>query len=1163
MRGLVIAVAIAACASLAGGLVTTASGHLVVRRLAAPAAKSATATSHETSDRGVRRPLALPPPLMPAGPNAGSEMWRREMDVRALRARAFPHLVSRPGFDWSPRANRRIARALAGRPVRDPRAAHPTAAQGAPLTLRIAFIRVDYQQDRGGDLSSGDGRFDLSGPDTMMAPIDRPPHNRTFYLAHLEALRRYYDAQSYGRVDIVGDVWPRTENGAYSLGDMADYGPWAFSQDIYGAARDYFRDAILAADQQSTADNDRIPWDDYDAFMIIHAGSDFQSDLRQDSPEDMPTFTIGVLEEDAVDLPGMTFLVDRAAIIPETANQDGFFGAINGLVAHENGHNLFGFADLYDIFSGRPVIGYWSLMDSGNLVGAPFLLPDGTESFAVGLLPPSLDPFHRFFTSDALNFQDATWGSPMPIADSQRNPDMRRVFLSSDEYLVLENRYIFPSDTVSFEQDPVTRVVLGPKTPDRFEYDALLPSIPHAEGTPPPASGGVLVWHIDASTIPFGTATRMDPRFDYGFNSGPGPPAITVVEADGLQDLGDPSSPLLFGSPYDPYFVSNNRALGDATTPNLRPHTGTMPHVRLDVLDDPGPILRVTATREWQLDGWPVATDFPEGGPLPLAVDADGAPDRQLEVCWAGGGPESPDSTALFAVRFDGTGLLGGPHAFAHLDRRPRPLMAALPIGSATSDPPDGPSYFAVSTFWDASADTVGGVPGGKVWLIDNFGSPLAGWPASLPSHVTTPPVIAGTYPNATVFVGCANGRIYELRLDGSIQRDLGPTFLGEVSGRLAVWRDPAGGPTLVAAGSADGDVAVLEAGTTLPPGDLARWPMRLGGAGFEPDFLWLDFDGNGQPSGSAATCGTLGPTLVVHHADRLWAFCASGDALPGWGRSYGDTLVAGLGAGDPDGDGYAEVLTQTTTSKLAFINQSGHPSSGWPRATTPESFRTDSPPLALDVDGDARAEVVALDASGILAALRGDGGIPAGWPLATGARALGAAVAADLDRNGSIEIVAPDRSVPEDLRQDVNGRFGTLYAYTLPPAGIDPKVTAWSMVGGDPGRTSALPATRTADPPPATTGPLEVGSLHAFPNPARRRPVSFAFRLTEPAEVDFTILDASGHEVASFTRPGRRADNLEIWDPGTVPAGLYVARLRFRGATSSHSEAITLGLLR
>lgn len=1150
---------------MAGGLATTASGHLVVRRLAAPARPSqepgqaserdAKARTKATPDAGLAALRAANPRVAPAHLEA--------MVERARRWRSVPDMLGRAGVDWSPRASRRRGWTPPAHAIRNPHAPEAATALGGfgpPDTVKVAMIRIDFLTDRGGDLSSGNGRFDLSGPDTTDAPIDRPPHNRTFYMAHLEGLRRYYDVMSYGRVVVTGDVWPRTENDAYSLSDLGDFGPWTFSQDIYPRALEFIRTAFFAADAQSRAapHNDPIPWDDYDRFIIIHAGSDFQSDIRQDSPEDIITFTLGMPGSAAVIFPdSLNRPIDRAVVLPETGRQDGFYGAINGVLAHECGHLLFGFADLYNVYTGYPVDGYWSLMDSGNNVGSPVLLPDGTESFAIGLLPPSLDPFHRFFISDALAFTDVTWGGTMSLANSQRNPDMRRVPLSSDEYLVLENRYIAPGDSVQLDQDSTTRVVLGPKSPDRFEYDALLPTLPHPEGSPALPGGGILVWHIDASVIPFETALRIDLETDYGYNSDPAREGISIVEADGLDDLGDPSSPFWLGSPYDPYFRTNNRFLADGTIPNLKPHTGTLPHARLEFLDDPAPVMTFSATREWQLDGWPVAGDFPSGGPLLLAIDADGAPG--LEVCWAGGGPESPDSTALFAVRVDGAGMFGGPHVFASLDRRPRPLMAAL-----ATVPPDGPSYFAVSTYYDASADTVGGVPGGKVWLVDHFGSPRPGWPASLPAAVTTPPVISGVYPNATVFVGCVNSRVYELQLDGSIRREMLAPFVGVVSGRLAVWRDPSTGATLVAAGSVEGDVAVLDATGSLPPGALSGWPQRLGSSGFEPDFLWLDFDGNGRPTGTAPTCGAGVPALIVHHADKLWAFCPSGlVALPGWGRSYGDTLVAGLGAGDPDGDGYVEVLTQTITSRVAFINQSGHPSSGWPRATTREGFRTDSPALALDVDGDRRAEVVAMDASGILAALRGDGRVPAGWPLATGVGAVGAPVAADLDRDGSLEIVAPDRSVPAELQGDINGRFGTLYAYSLPPQPFDPTANAWPMLGGDPGRTSALPAARTATAPAATVGPLEAGSLHAYPNPARRRPVSFAYRLTEPAEVDFTILDTSGHEVASFTRSGRRSDNLEIWDPGTVPAGLYVARLRFRGASGSQSEAITLGLLR
>jgi M6 family metalloprotease-like protein len=949
---------------------------------------------------------------------------------------------------------------------------------------------------------------------------------------------------------------------------MGDYGPWAFSQDIYPLAVDYFRAAFFAADSQARVDyHDRIPWDDYDRFVLIHAGSDLQSDLKQDSPEDIPTFTIGVLEADAIVFPdSLNRPIDRTSIIPETATQDGFYATINALIAHETGINFFGLPDIYDVYTGRPVTGFWSIMDSGTNVGAAVLLPDGSESFAVGLVPPSVDPFNRFFVSDALRFVDVAQGDTMALANSERNPDMRRVWLSSDEYLLLENRYLAPADSVVLDQDSTTRVVLGPKAPDRFEYDALLPSLPHDPGTPPPPSGGILVWHIDATVIPFTTATRIDPYRDYGWNSSPPILGITVIEADGLQDLGDPTSPFIFGSAYDPYFRSNNRTLADGTQPSLRPHIGTYPHERLDFLDDPAPVMHLSAARNWQLPGWPVTADFPPGGPLLLAVDADGAPDRHLEVCWAGGADGSPDSTALFAVRLDGNGQFGGPQAFVNLDQRPRPLMAALLLGGGASDPPDGPALFAVSTY-ASHADPLGTVVGGQVWLIDHIGGVQPGWPPTLPALVTTPPVIAGRYPDASVFVGCADGKVYELGLDGSVRWTSSPPLAGGGSGQLAVWRSGSSGVALVAAGGAGGDVAVFsDPAGSLPgvsPGAPSAWPRHLVGGDFAPDFLWLDFDGSGHPAGRDPTCGSGVPALVVHSADRLWAFCPSGAALPGWGRALGDTLVTGLGVGDPDGDGFAEVLTQSVTSHVAFWNESGFPSPGWPRATTREGFRTGSPALALDLDGDGASEIVALDASGILAALRADGHMPAGWPLATGVGVVGAPLAADLDRDGTLELVAPDRFVSPDLRAEVNGRFGSLYAYSLPAPQTAAASPVWPMMGGDPGRTFSLPVARAPVAGPSSAGPLVAGSLMAFPNPARRHPVSFAYQLTEPADVDFTILDPAGHVVASFTRPGRRADNLEVWDPGPVPAGIYVARIKFRGESSTRSESITLGLLR
>jgi M6 family metalloprotease-like protein len=1079
---------------------------------------------------------------------------------RASRWRSFPDRLSHPGVNWSPDVmRRRDWQPPAGSSVsageRAPGALSVAGTPTPPDTLRVAFIRIDFLADRGGPASTGDGRFDLSGPDTLLAPIDRPPHNRTFYQAHGRALARYFDAQTYGRVVVEPEVWPRDEDGAYSTSDMADFGPWLFSQSIYRDAVTMFRTFMFAADSQSIERNDRIPWHTYDRIVLIHAGSDLQSDLRQDSAEDIPSFTIGVVDTDLVVFrdvaaPGDSVVIDRAAIVPETANQDGYYGAINGVLAHECGHLFFNFADLYDVNTGRPVVGFWSLMDSGNLVGSIVEVPGGDVIFATGLLPPSLDPFHRFYSTDALAFPEVSYGDTTALLDSERHPDMRRVTLSSDEYLILENRYLAPAAVVELDQDSLTRIVLGPKSPDRYEYDALLPG------------GGIVVWHIDESVIPFETSLRINP--DFGWNTNPTRLGVAVVEADGLQDLGDLGSPLLFGAPYDPWFLSNNATLSDSTIPPLAPHTGTRPNVALHFLDEAGPTMRFSAFRTRTLAGWPVDANFPPGGPVLLAVDADG--DRSLEICWAGGSGAPADttlradSTALFAVRANGRGLNDSTAVFMRLDRRPRREMAAIPIGEyfGPGIPQEGPAYFAVTTYADGPDTTQ---PGGRAWVVTRSGNALPGWPAALPAIATTPPVVTGIYPNVQIFVGCADGRVYALDLAGEVLAVSSPPLPGPAAGPLAVWSH---GTSLVFPGAAratgaalpgairvaatgGGSVSVFGDGT----GALAQragWPRALAAPADEPALLWLDFGSNG--AADIEGCGAVAPELVVLDDDRLWAYCEDGRALSGWGGGIGDSLVPALGAGDPDGDGFVEVLVQDVRSRAAFVNVTGRPSPGWPRRGSPEDIPGGATPLALDVNGDARSEVVALNGSGIVAALDADGRVMPEFPLASGAGATGSPVADDIDRDGSLDLVVPDR-------------FGRLYGYRLSVPLADARATSWTVWGGDVGRASALSPERSSFAPAPMAGPLVAGSLKAFPNPARRRPVNLAFQLLEPADVEVRVLDASGHEVASFTRAGNQADNLVVWEPGNLPSGLYLVRVRIRGGGGEHVSTVPVGLLR
>ncbi|NOT34191.1 MAG: hypothetical protein HOP12_08495 [Candidatus Eisenbacteria bacterium] len=1098
---------------------------LIVRR-ALPAEQAAELAKRGTPWRGA---------ILPADVAAA----QRE---RARLQRSFPGVLAPKNFDWSRGPG---APTFPGRnPNARVREARPRTLGNPPLQKRVAFIRIDFATDRAGSETSGDGRFNLSAPDTLLPPLDRPPHNRSFYQAHFEALRRYYDAQSYGRVQVVGDVWPREENSAYRFTDHADLGPWKFSQDIYGAAVDMTRHFFFAADTQSVQRGDRIPWDDYDYFVFIHAGSDFQSDVRQDSPLDIPSFTIGMTDADQVVFSdSLNRPIGLATFVPETASQDGFFATINGVLAHECGHLLFGFADLYDVNSGYPVVGLWSLMDSGNLAGTQVQTSNGDIFYAIGLLPPSVDPFQRYFTTDALEFVDVAWADTMVVANSERNPDMRRVWLTSDEYLLIENRHIAAGDTLDLDQDDSTRVILGPRTPDPFEYDALLPG------------SGLLIWHIDAAVIPFETALRPNPGF--GFNTDFRRPGISVVEADALRDLGDPSSPYILGSPRDPWFVTNNTVLSDTTRPNLRPHIGSRPHVRLEVLDEPGLSMRLLAQRSWSLPAWPLQVDGPPEGPQLLAIDVDG--DSDLEVCWAGGGATSQDSTGIFAVRTSGDGVTGGSLTITNLDRRPRPPLAAIATaGTSSGALAPGPAVFAVATYADGPDLST---PGGRVWLIDHQGVTVAGWPAALPSLATTAPVIVGVWPAARIYVGAADGRVYGLDAQAQIVWTSAQTVSGGVSGRLAVRYEGTAGDW-VAFGGSNGELAVeltqpIVCGVAPCPTGSYRVSLASAAAPFVPDLAWVDF--RASASSSAA------PAVVVHAANRLWAYDEFGAALPGWGGAAPDTIVSGLALGDPDADGLSEVVARTRSLGIAYWNVTGSPAPGWPEPTSREVIPSLSAPLVVDVDGDQRVEMISIDGGGVVSALNGAGRQPEGWPLATGSGASGTGVAVDLDLDGTLELVLPDRVLVDSLQAGINGRFSSLQAFSLPGdvSGQPATSRSWPMLGGDPGRSSTLPVARAAVPPVASSGPLVDGSVIAYPNPAKRKPVMIAYRLTEPAHVTFDILDSSGHRVESFEREGRISDNLERWDPGQVAAGLYLVRVRARGASGDREAVIPVGVLR
>jgi hypothetical protein len=166
-----------------------------------------------------------------------------------------------------------------------------------PDTQRVLVLRIDFLEDTPGGRTTGDGRFDLR--DSTGIVFDPPPHDRRYFERHMEALRRYYDIALNGTIALEFDVYPAENDSAYHLPDTFPYGPWIFSNnnpDVLQHAIDLVGDGLAAAERTDPA----VDFARYDHFILFHAGADFQGDVNRDTPWDIPSFNLFVVDPFAI-----------------------------------------------------------------------------------------------------------------------------------------------------------------------------------------------------------------------------------------------------------------------------------------------------------------------------------------------------------------------------------------------------------------------------------------------------------------------------------------------------------------------------------------------------------------------------------------------------------------------------------------------------------------------------------------------------------------------------------------------------------------------------------------------------------------------------------------------------------------------------------------------
>lgn len=438
--------------------------------------------------------------------------------------------------------------------------------------INIVAAMVEFQEDNN-RFTSGNGTFNLPYLDRDDITIDPLPHDHSYFEAHLEFVKNYFERVSGGLLEVEYTVLPTL----YKLNnDMATYSPLGEDDS------ENFKLAHLARDtwEMVAAGNDfnASGYDeDQTMFVIFHAGAGRDIELLGASlnktPQDIPSVFLGrdsferLLDDSGFQgfpVDNGNFHITNTAILPQTESRPGedISGeefvlelSINGLLTANVGSYI-GLPDLFNTETGAEGIGRFGLMDGASIFSY------------LGMFPPEPSAWEKVYMGWQTPFDidlDATIDIELPSPASTEDSRVARHRISNDEYFLIENRHRDPY------QSGVTLTVQKPNREreevtisnedtrfdpfDSAEYDELIPpgvvvDVSNFDWSLPGGldigedeeantdddrvlSGGILIWHIDEAVI----RKNLD---DNAINNDPDRKGVALIEADGAQDIGKP-----------------------------------------------------------------------------------------------------------------------------------------------------------------------------------------------------------------------------------------------------------------------------------------------------------------------------------------------------------------------------------------------------------------------------------------------------------------------------------------------------------------------------------------------------------------------------------------------------------------------------------------------
>jgi M6 family metalloprotease-like protein len=1005
----------------------------------------------------------------------------------------------------------------------------PTAESAAlAKTVRVAVLRVQFRQEVPDDpRSTGDGHIDLRDTLTFFAEegheFERAPHNADFFATVLRAMAQYYAVVSNGRLTVTYEIYPTDRDSAYTLdSSMCYYGLLPPNEGLA-----YFvNDAVIKAD----ADPD-LTFSDYDAYMFFHAGSDAQHDFSPVTPTPCDFYTGYIrLLDSALFVPvdGGTHFVSDGTILPETATQDNRGTGLNGVTAHEFGHQL-GLVDIYNTRSFFTQVGDFSLMDNdAQQVGIQFGVPWSISTF-FDLLPVFPDAWSRAylgFVNPHVVTPDSMLLASQPflvgVAEGTDTAlQLLKIPITAKEYFLAEFRSpdqdwntntSRPGDQgVGIRFDSTFNAVLGPatcnpQTLDELDSCRVLGRDYDFQFFLPGDSGGLMVWHVDEE-VAYGLVPELEGdeflKNNYDANTLQWDRFrrfLEVEEADGLVDFGG-NYYTYFGGQRELFRAGYNAEFGPNTNPSSRSHTGAPSHLRLYDISGVNPpntppdnlpihFMKVSVAQERAVPGWPQ----PAGNSV--------AP--QLAVLRGHGADTVLASSDRYVLGWNADGTA---------------LITQLP----------GDPALATLTRFDFTTDTL----------------TLSGLGRADTTLVTSPSV--GTdATNTRRFAAAVDvvGKVYIWRFaDGNADgwADLHFTYdLGAPAPQPPLWFDSDGdGDDELFVASIAGDALFWEdsvaTAVTLTSDSVRDWALV-----WPQNEIYMAADDGVERAFPLASpmqvaLGRRFETIVAVDDDRDGTdalFARAGNRLfrvilspsPRIDNDYESrqALHGPLTSGDHDGDGYPSV----------FVG-----SGEWLAGYQPNlSLERNFPLRGNDVYSAAPVcEGVTVNHVTCFGGADGEvqGYTPLGtfaenWPLFAGDTVV--SVATLRSSNDSTVILA---------------RSTNAYIWATREGGAADAPGSWTQSRAEAGKSNRWNATGVSAPAPTGTS-LASETVYAYPNPAARGPVRIRFFLAESATVELSIYDLAGNEVdRAMTSGVGGMDNEWTWDASRIAPGIYYCRVQ------------------